>query len=285
MISTRFSGALYTFLSATGFGAMAIFGKVAFASGATTTTVLFLRFLSAGLLMVALMSTMRAPWPKGRDLWILIGLGALGYAGMSFCYFSALHYATAGLTGLLLYLYPSLVIVGSALVGSSRLTLVKCLLAFLSLLGILLTVTNGLAGKPLGIAFGVASALLYTVYILMGEQVSSRTGAISAACVIMLSATAVFAIAMVLEGPSFPRESQGWLAIASIGIFSTLIPIVFFFAGMRRIGAGDASTISTIEPVVTLLLAYFYLGETLGRMQAVGAALVIGAVAILTRMR
>ncbi len=263
---------------------MAIFGKVAFASGASTATVLFLRFLSAGACMVVLMTVLRQPWPRGRDLYILIAMGAFGYAGQSFCFFSALHYATAGLTGLLLYLHPSLVIIGSALLGRRHLTLTKILLALGSLLGILLTVSGGFAGTPTGIAFGTGAALVYTIYILVGENVTARTGAIGAGCVIMLSAAAVFGTAMMLDGPCFPQERNGWLAVASIGIFSTLMPIVFFFAGMRRLGAGDASTLSTFEPVVTLLLAYLFLGETLSLIQASGAATVIVAVVILTRM-
>jgi drug/metabolite transporter (DMT)-like permease len=285
MASTRLSGVLFVLFSATGFGAMAIFGKVAFASGASTTTVLFLRFLSAGTLMVALMAILRLAWPRGRDLYILIGMGALGYAGQSFLFFSALHHATAGLTGLLLYLHPSLVIIGSAAIGRRRLTFTKVLLALGSLLGILLTVSDGLAGTPTGIMFGIGAALVYTVYILVGEKVTSRTGAISAGCVIMLSAATVFGIAMAVTGPCFPKEPIGWLAVASIAVFSTLMPIVFFFAGMRRVGAGDASTLSTLEPVVTLLLAYFFLGEVLGPMQTFGAAMVIAAVIILTRIR
>ena len=285
LVSSRFSGALFVLFSATGFGAMAIFGKVAFASGASTSTVLFLRFLSAGVLMVALMAVLRLPWPRGKDLYILIGMGALGYAGQAFFFFSALHHATAGLTGLLLYLYPSLVIVGSAAIGRRKLTFIKVLLALVSLFGIVLTVSNGIAGTPKGIAFGIGAALIYTIYILVGEKVTSRTGAISAGCVIMLSGAAVFGTVIVIQGPCYPIGLDGWLAVASIAIFSTLMPIVFFFAGMRRLGAGDASTLSTLEPVVTLLLAFFFLGETLGSVQALGAALVIVAVVILTRIR
>lgn len=284
MASTRLQGVLFVLFSATGFGAMAIFGKVAFASGASTTTVLFFRFFCAGALMVALMTVLRLPWPRGRDLGILIAMGALGYAGQSFLFFSALHHATAGLTGLLLYLHPALVIIGSAAIGRRRLTWTKMLLALLSLFGILLTVSDGLAGTATGIACGIGAALVYTVYILVGEKVTSQTGAISAGCVIMLSAAAVFGMAMLLEGPSLPRESIGWLAVASIAVFSTLMPIVFFFAGMRRIGANDASTLSTLEPVVTLLLAYIFLAETLGAVQALGAALVIAAVVTLSRL-
>lgn len=284
MASTRLQGVLFVLFSATGFGAMAIFGKIAFASGASTTTVLFFRFFCAGALMVALMTVLRLPWPRGRDLCILIAMGALGYAGQSFLFFSALHHATAGLTALLLYLHPALVIIGSAAIGRRRLTWTKMLLALVSLLGILLTVSGGLAGTPTGIACGIGAALVYTVYILVGEKVTSKTGAISAGCVIMLSAATVFGTAMLLEGPSLPQESIGWLAVASIAVFSTLIPIVFFFAGMRRIGANDASTLSTLEPVVTLLLAYIFLAETLAAVQALGAALVIAAVVTISRI-
>jgi drug/metabolite transporter (DMT)-like permease len=284
MLSTRASGALFILLSATGFGAMAILGKVAFASGASTVTVLFLRFVTAGALMAALMRMLRLPWPRGRDLAILVGMGALGYAGQSLLFFSALHHATAGLTGLLLYLHPGMVILGSAALGRRKLIFTKVLLALVSLVGIVLTAADGLAGTPEGIVFGVGAALVYTTYILVGEEVTSRTGAVSAACVIMLSAAMVFGTTMVLQGPGCPQAIAGWLAVASIAVFSTLMPIAFFFAGMRRIGANDASTLSTLEPVVTLLLAYFFLGETLGPIQTVGAALVIGAIVVLTRL-
>lgn len=285
MISERLAGALFIAGSAIGFGAMAIFGKVAFGSGASTATVLFFRFLAAGTMMVMLMVSMRQQWPKGKDLAVLILMGGLGYAGQAFCFFSALRHATAGLTGLLLYLFPALVIVGSAILGRRKLTWPKVLLALLALIGILLTVTGGLAGTPTGIAFGVGAALVYTVYILVGEGVTGRTGAVSAGCVIMLSAAVVFGVAMTVEGPSYPGTSAGWLAVAAIAVVSTLMPIVFFFAGMRRLGAGDASTLSTLEPVVTLLLAYVFLGEKLGPLQAAGAGLVIAAVIILTRLR
>jgi len=282
---SRLLGAFFVTCSAIGFGARAIFGKIAFASGASTATVLFVRFLVAGTLMVALMAAMRQAWPRGRDLLILLGMGLIGYAGQAFCFFSALRHATAGLTALLLYLYPALVILASALLGRRKLTIGKSLLALLSLLGILLTVSDGLAGTPLGIAFGVGAAVVYTVYILVGEGVSGRTGANGAGCVIMLGAAVVFGIAMTIEGPRPPQNLDGWLAVAAIAVFSTLMPIVFFFAGMRHLGAGDASTLSTLEPVVTLLLAYLFLGETLGVLQACGAAMVIVAVVVLTKMR
>lgn len=281
--TSRWGGILFVVFSAVGFGVLGIFGKAAYAAGASTSTVLFLRFLIAGTLMAVLMSALRLPWPRGKSLWILAGMGAIGYVGQAFCYFSALKHATAGLTALLLYLYPALVTLASALIGRQRLTLIKTGLVVLSLTGILLTVSNGLAGTAAGIAFGAAAAVIYTVYILVGEKVTPRTGAIPAGTVVMLSAAVVFGIATAIEGASWPIGMPGWLAVLAIAIVSTVIPIVGFFAGMQRLGATDASTLSTLEPVVTLLLAYLLLGETLGMLQALGAAMVISAVVALSR--
>ncbi|WP_084201319.1 DMT family transporter [Geobacter pickeringii] len=281
--SARLAGAAFVVVSAVGFGALGIFGKVAFAAGASTAVVLFLRFLVAGVLMAALMGALRLPWPRGRDLWILGGMGAVGYVGQAFCYFSALRYASAGLTALLLYLYPALVTLASAALGRQRLTPLKVAAVAASLGGIILTVSDGLAGSPAGIAFGAGAAVIYTGYILVGERVSRRTGAIPAATVIMLAAAVVYGAAVAWEGARWPAGIAGWGAVAAIALFSTVVAMVGFFAGMQRLGAADASTLSTLEPVVTLLLAALFLGESLGATEMAGAVLVLGAVVALAR--
>lgn len=281
--SQRIAGAAFVAVSAIGFGALGIFGKVAFAAGASTATVLFLRFMVAGILMAALMATLRLPWPKGRDLGILVAMGALGYVGQAFCYFSSLHHASAGLTALLLYLYPALVTLASAALGRQRLTPIKAAAVLVSLIGIFLTVADGLAGTPTGIAFGAGAAVIYTGYILVGEHVTRRTGAIPAATVIMLAAAAVYGSALTWEGAHWPAGAAGWGAVAAIALFSTVIAMVGFFAGMQRLGAANAATLSTLEPVVTLILAAAVLDESLGPTQIAGAVMVLGAVVTLAR--
>ena len=283
--SQRAAGAAFVAVSAIGFGALGIFGKMAFAAGASTSTVLFLRFAVAGTLMAALMTALRLPWPRGRDLVILAGMGAVGYVGQAYCYFSSLRYASAGLTALLLYLYPTLVTLASAALGRQRLTAVKTAAVAASLTGIVLTVAGNLAGTPTGIAFGAGAAMIYTGYILVGENVSRRTGAIPSATVIMLAAAVAYGGALVWEGPRWPADAVGWGAVAAIALFSTVVAMVGFFAGMERLGAADTATLSTLEPVVTLVLAAALLGETMGAMQLAGAAMVLGAVVALARAR
>lgn len=283
--SQRLAGAFFVLLSAAGFGALGIFGKLAFSSGVSIDTLLMLRFAVAGVLMSILMFLLRLPWPKGGDLLLLIGMGAIGYVGQAFCYFSALRHASAGLTALLLYLYPALVTLASAALGRQKLTLPKLLAVAATLAGILLTVAGGLSGTVAGISFGIGAAVIYTAYILTGELVTRRTGAIPAATVIMLAAAGVFGVSALASGIQLPIGAGGWGAVTGIALLSTIVPMVGFFAGMQRVGAADAATLSTFEPVVTLALAALLLGEALSSLQLLGAALVICAVVALSRIK
>jgi drug/metabolite transporter (DMT)-like permease len=56
--------------------------------------------------------------------------------------------------------------------------------------------------------------------------------------------------------------------------------LLFYFA-VRRIGAGGASRLATIEPVTAVLLSYFVLGDAVAASQIIGGTLVVGAVVLL----
>lgn len=279
----RWQGVLLVAVSATGFASIGLFARVAAASGASLLTVLALRFVLAGILLALVLRHRRLAWPRGRDLAGLVLLGALGYTAQSFCFFSALNHLTVGLAVLLLYLHPALVLLAGAALGRQRLTPRKAALAAASFAGILLTVRGDLAGTPVGLAFGIGAALIYTNYILVGEHLTPRTGVIPAATVIVLSAAVMFCLGTLVEGVRWPGTTGGWLAVAGIAVLGTALATVTFFAGVQRIGAGDAATLSTLEPVVALVLAFVFLGEQLGAVQLAGALLVIASAAMLGR--
>ena len=279
----RWQGVLLVAISAAGFASIGLFARVAAASGASLLTVLALRFVLAGILPALVLRHRRLAWPRGRDLAGLVLLGALGYTAQSFCFFSALNHLTVGLAVLLLYLHPALVLLAGAALGRQRLTPRKAALAAASFAGILLTVRGDLAGTPVGLAFGIGAALIYTNYILVGEHLTPRTGVIPAATVIVLSAAVMFCLGTLVEGVRWPGTTGGWLAVAGIAVLGTALATVTFFAGVQRIGAGDAATLSTLEPVVALVLAFVFLGEQLGAVQLAGALLVIASAALLGR--
>ena len=279
----RWQGVLLVAISAAGFASIGLFARVAAASGASLLTVLALRFVLAGALLALVLRHRRLAWPRGRDLAGLVLLGALGYTAQSFCFFSALNHLTVGLAVLLLYLHPALVLLAGAALGRQRLTPRKAALAAASFAGILLTVRGDLAGTPVGLAFGIGAALIYTNSTLVGEHLTPRTGVIPAATVIVLSAAVMFCLGTLVEGVRWPGTTGGWLAVAGIAVLGTALATVTFFAGVQRIGAGDAATLSTLEPVVALVLAFVFLGEQLGAVQLAGALLVIASAALLGR--
>lgn len=279
----RWQGVAWIAISATGFGAMAIFAKIAYAAGTSLTTMLFLRFMIAGLLLAAWGRARGMRWPRGRDLLWGLTMGAVGYVGQAYCYFSALKYASAGLVGLLLYLYPAIVTVLSALIYRRRIGAGRTIAVAMALTGTALTVGGDLTSQPLGIALGIGAALIYSLYILAGERVIPRIGPLPAATVVMLAAAVVYGAAAAAEGLTLPRSLQGWLAVLAIAIFSTLLAILGFFKGLEKLGAADASTLSTFEPLITIALAFVVLGEAVTLPQLAGGALILATVIYLAR--
>lgn len=283
MSPDRLRGSLFIATSATAFGAMAIFARFAAAGGADVGAVLFLRFLIAGTVLAIWVVASRRRWPSGKNLALLCGMGGVGYVGQSYCYFLALDHASAGMVALLLYLHPFIVMLISAALFGYRLTAVRMISVVLVICGASLTIGGDLHSQPLGLMLGVAAALIYSVYILVGSRVVDHEDPLSAATVVMLSAALTLGGLALFSTPAFPQTRASWIAVTLIALLSTVLAVVCFFAGMRRLGAADAATLSTLEPVVTFVLAAVVLGEAVTGRQMTGGAIVIAALVWLAR--
>src|SRR3954470_2868312 len=121
----RSSGTVMCLLSGAAFGAMAIFGKLAYGEGATVGTLLAVRFSLAAVVFWAIVLAGRGfrelPTLRGRDVRTAIALGACGYALQAGCYFAALTRIDASLLSLLLYTFPAMVTVAAVALGRERL--------------------------------------------------------------------------------------------------------------------------------------------------------------------
>jgi drug/metabolite transporter (DMT)-like permease len=279
----RLAGVLLVALSATSFGALAIFAKVAYADGADTSAVLFLRFVISAAAMAASVVVTGKRWPRGRNLALVVAMGGIGYVGQSACYFLALHHASAGLVALLLYVYPALVAVLAALFLRERMTWPRALAVATALVGTVLTIGGSIQGSFLGVALGIGAAVIYSVYITVGGRVMREEASLPVAAVVMISAAAVWGGVVAVHRPTFPSSAIGWAAIAGMSLVSTVIAIVAFFAGMRRLGAGTTAALSTLEPVVTTALAALFLGEAISTAQVVGGTVILASVVALAR--
>lgn len=280
----RAAGIALVAVSAASFGTVAIFARVAYEAGGDPVGVLFLRLAAAGGVLAALMAARGERWPRGRNLAGLLALGGLGYVGQSLAFFTGLTYASAGLMALLLYLFPAIVVVLSVVFLRERLSAVKVAALVLALLGSALTVGAAGGGHPLGVALGVLAALIYSLYVVVGSRVAPLAGAIPSSTVIILTAASVYGLLTAVTRPAFPTGASGAVAVLGLALIATVVALTTFFGGLARLGPSDTSTVSTIEPVVTVTLAAGLLGESLTAPQLAGGALIMTAVVVLARV-
>jgi len=278
----QLTGILLIAISAAFFGTLAIFGRFLYAEGIDTFTLLFLRFGIAALLMSLVLLIRKEKFPRGKILLQLISMGALGYVGQSFSYLTAIKYASAGLVALLLYLYPMFVFILSVMVLHEKVTWIKVIALVLALTGTALTVDPA-GGELYGILLAISAALIYSVYIIVGTNVMKHVSAVQSAAVIFASAGAVYGLLMTINGAHFPSTSTGWLGVAGIVLVATVIPVLAFLAGLERIGPTNSAMLSTLEPVVTVLLAAWIFGERLQSIALFGGGMILIAVILLTR--
>jgi drug/metabolite transporter (DMT)-like permease len=276
-------GVFLILISGISFGAAAIFARFAYEAGTDPITLLFLRFGIASICMILMMLVRRLPLPRGQILLGLVLMGALGYVGQSFCYFTALTLVSAGLVALLLYLYPAIVTVLAMLILKDPISKWKTLALLFALIGTVLTIGPVGGGQPLGIVLGLGAAFIYSVYILVGSKITKPGTAIQSSTVIITSAAVVFGVLIAIRGASFPTTFFGWSSVSALALISTVLAIVTFLAGLERVGPTNAATLSTIEPVVTVVLAALILDESITPLRILGGLMILLAVIILAR--
>src|SRR5579871_1819021 len=280
-----FGGTLLILVSAAGFGAMSIFAKAAYAAGANVPTTLFLRFVLASLVLwSALFATHRVPAAlPGRPLAACVALGAIGYAGMSLVFFSALVYVPASLAALILYTYPPIVTVLAFLWLREALDGRKCLALGIASFGLVLVLGLGAgAARTTGVMLALAAAVAYSLYIVSARFLLRGVPPLSAAAIVIPAAGAMFGLYGAASGTlHLSMALSAYEAIGGMAVISTVLAIVAFFAGLERVGASRAAILSTFEPIVTLTLAATALGERLVPVHLIGGACILSAVLLL----
>jgi len=279
----KIQGMLFVVISAIAFGAIPIFARAAYRAGSDPISVLFFRFTIASIIMIPFITVRKIPFPRGRFLLGLMLMGGIGYVGQSYCYFTALTMASAGLVAILLYLYPAIVVIFSTLLFKERITGLKILALILALTGTMLTIGLGGGGSLLGIALAMTAPLIYSAYILAGGKITKEVGILSSSTVVMISASFVFGTLIAVKGLSMPQTWVGWSGVLAIALISTVIAIITFFAGLKRVGPTNASMLSTFEPVTTVILAAIVFGEEVTLMRIVGGVLILFAVILLAK--
>jgi drug/metabolite transporter (DMT)-like permease len=262
---------------------MAVFGKLAYDAGVSVDALLLVRFGLAGglLLIVALARGSLRNLPK-RAVLTGLGMGIVGYAAQSGLYFSALARLDASLVALILYLYPILVMVAAIALRRERVSRRRVGALAIALIGIGLVLSGALSGQfdLLGVLLALGAPMVYTGYILVGDSLTADVPPLALTALVCTGAFGTFLVLGLFRGIDLGFAPIGWLWLAAVALISTVAAILFFFAGMARVGPSVASILSIFEPVVTVAAAAVVFGEQLSATQWIGGALVLSAVLI-----
>lgn len=278
-------GVALTLLSAVTFGASGVLAKVAYAGGSGVATLLAGRFTLAALVMWALVAWRRPAVPAWPVVVGALALGGVGYAGEAALYFSALERLDASLVALLLATYPVLVLAAAVAFGRERADRRRAVALATAVAGAALVLGGAQVGalSGPGLMFAGAATVAYASYVLLADHFTERVDGLLLATLVVTGA----AIGTLTFGGSTGAlatsalEPSGLAAIVALALVATVVPIASFLLALPRVGPGTASILSTFETVVGVGLAALLLGESLDPMQALGAALVIGAVVTL----
>jgi drug/metabolite transporter (DMT)-like permease len=289
----RSSGTLMCLGSGAAFGAMGVFGKLAYGDGATVGTLLAVRFVLAAALFWALLLAGGAGREvralDRRDVGVGLALGTCGYATQAGCYFAALERIDASLLSLLLYTFPAIVAAAAVALGRERLDGRRLAALALASGGLVLVVAGAGGGAldPLGAALGLGAAVVYSTYILVSEGIAARLRPQVLSALVCTGAAVPLVVGAAVLGELRPGDLTvaGWSWLACLAVVSTVASISLFFAGLPRVGPTTASILATVEPLVTVLLAFLVFGELLGASQLAGGALVLAAVLALHARR
>jgi drug/metabolite transporter (DMT)-like permease len=277
-------GAWFIVASAAGFATLGILIKLAFAGGANINTILAGRFLLAALFMLVFLRMRGTPLAISRKRSLqLVLMGAIGYGGMSMLFANSIHFLPASLTSMLLYTYPALVTVLAVLIRIEQFSLPKGLALLLCSAGLVLLLGASFGGVQLeGVLSALGAAVIYSCYILIGNRILEDIDPLVTSLYVCTSAGLAFLGYSLATGSLVCQMSPtGWLAILGIAIFPTIFGVLGFFAGLRLIGATNASIISTLEPLITVILSAILLGERISPVQALGGGILLfGAIVL-----
>ncbi len=224
-----------------------------------------------------------------RDWVAISGLGVLSYYVSSMLDFWGLQYVSAGVERLVLFTYPTLVLLLSAFFFKKRISRMQCLALVLTYAGVVLAFVaeRGLGEQRdllLGGMLVFACAITYSFYVVFTGEYVHKVGSAKFTCYAVIAATFPALLQSgihngfdLFQFPAEVYELSLWLAVVA-----TVIPTFLIVEGIRIVGANNSGIIGFIGPVSTIALGHVFLGEAITPLQLLGTAVVLAGVGLLS---
>ncbi len=265
------------------------------AVGWSPAAVTSVRIGSAAVLLLLVVAIWRPRALRfGRaDIWLLLGYGLLGVAGVQLLFFVAVARVPVGVAMVLVNAAPALVALWVRVVRGTPLPGRVWLGIGLALAGLtaIAQIWDGARLDPVGVAAGLGAAACSAGFFLLGEHGATRHDPFGmTAAGLLIGAVVVTAVAPLWTMPFglLPaaadlggRHVPVWLVLLVLAVAGTVLPYLAGLRALRELPATAAGVLGLTEPLVAAALAWLLLGQALRPPQLAGAAiLLLGAVLV-----
>ncbi|MCK0157846.1 DMT family transporter [Cellulophaga sp. F20128] len=284
-------GVLYAVLGVVLFSAKAVLVKLAYQYHIDTVTLLLFRMLFSlpfYITIALLVKPLKPAEIKKTDyLWIVF-FGCIGYHLASYFDFVGLQYIKAGLERIILFVYPTIVVLLSWLVFRHKISKTQFRAILIAYFGILIIFWNEVGWSGNDALWGgfmvLLSAIAYASYLVGSGWLLPKFGVLTFTAYAMLVSTAAVLVHYLFVGNyqllDYPMEV--YILAVVMAIFSTLIPSFLVSAAIKQIGAATFSVYGSLGPVATIVLAYFFLDEKISYIQGLGMLVVIYGIVLIS---
>jgi drug/metabolite transporter (DMT)-like permease len=281
-------GALLIFIGAVMFAGKAVIVKWLYIHHPIdTVSLLALRMLFSLPFYIVILVWNKWKYPSDIRLtqkewaWML-AIGLLGYYLASFFDFWGLQYISAGLERLVLFIYPTLVLIISAIFFKKKIQSIQYIALVITYLGIVLAfvpeIKMGMQKNLLLGAFLIfLSALTYALYLIGNGEMVKKIGTTLFTCYAMLISTAMVIIHYLITSKTnlMHYETVVYQQSMVMAVFCTVIPSFLVSEGIQRVGSGNAAIIGSIGPMATIFMATYFLNETFNNWQIAGTLFIL----------
>lgn len=297
----KLQGYLFAALAAATYGTNPIFAKPLYAAGMNTDSVLLFRYLIAILMMWLLLlwkchslkRTIQVCKVRRADLPQLFVMGLLMSAS-SILLFVSYNYMPVGIASTLLFIYPILVALIMTVCFRERLSwlMIACLVLASTGIGLLCKSDNsdgyGLSDSFLiGFLCVMASSLSYAIYLVgLNKSRLRAIPSLTATFYVLLFGSLIYIVRIGCGIPlTLPTTPLMWLCCAGLGLFPTVISLVFTTLAIQRIGSTQTALLGALEPVTAVSLGILLLGETITWVELLGMCLIFLSVSVVIKSK
>ncbi len=257
-------------------------------------TSVFLRFWSAAIVLLVLLrwKEKRMPRLSPRESVLVLVLGLLGISVYNTLFTYGLSLVEASRAALIVPTNPAFTALFAALLLGERLGGARAVGVLLSVLGALWVLSRGdpaaLAALDFGLGEGVlvACIFMWSTYTLLGRVALSTLSPLALTACVMAAGSIPLAVPAWLEHEGLARVTwQGWAALGYLIVFGTVIPFLWFYEGVKALGAARASQFINLVPPIAVVESVVLLDESLTPGLYVGMALVVFGLYLTNRPR